>query len=315
MAIYVDDGLAVSSSNKDLKEPIMKIQEKFQIKITPGDAYVGIEIMRDKRGIYITQTKLIKEVLEKLSMMEAKPGSVPMQQNLHLIREEKNGCQFPYQELIRSHLFIARISRPDIAFAVAKLSQFNTCYDGTHVSATKLVLCYLRGTFGFGLLLPATGSIVLQGFTDADYAADRTDRKSQSEFAFYIRDALVSWKSAKQNVVSTSSCESEYIAVYEGVNEAIWLISILQQFGFIKKELTSIYCDSTSAINLSINLNGAHKQTKHIEVKYHFNREAQSKAIVDLQQVRTEDQRADIFTKPLQPARFKKMRKELGVTG
>src|SRR5207237_4873241 len=122
-----------------------------------------------------------------------------------------------------SMLFLARVTRPDIAFAVSKLAQFTNCYGQAHWEAGKEVLRYLNGTQDYGLMYKRNNSFVVRGYTDSDYAGDKLDRKSTTGYAFYVNDGLVSWCSQKQDIVSLSSTEAEYIAVSTGAREGVWL--------------------------------------------------------------------------------------------
>ncbi|KAL8101822.1 hypothetical protein AgCh_033643 [Apium graveolens] len=150
-----------------------------------------------------------------------------------------------------------------------------------------------------------------QGFSDADYAGSQVDRKSTSGACEFLGDCLVAWHSKKQTSVALSTAEGEYIAAGSCRAQILWMQQTLQDFGISYSNIP-IYCDNTSAINISKNP-VMHYSTKHIDVRHHFLRDNVSKGNIEFIYISTEKQRADIFTKPLAEDRFCKMRRELGM--
>ncbi|KAL8157755.1 hypothetical protein AgCh_002454 [Apium graveolens] len=146
---------------------------------------------------------------------------------------------------------------------------------------------------------------------NADYAGSQVDRKSTSGACEFLGDCLVAWHSKKQTSVTLSTAEGEYIAAGSCCAQILWMQQILQDFGISYTNIP-IYCDNTSAINISKNP-VMHSRTKHIDVRYHFLRDNVSKGNTELIYISTEKQRADIFTKPLAEDRFCTIRRELGM--
>ncbi|KAL8116542.1 hypothetical protein AgCh_022894 [Apium graveolens] len=124
-------------------------------------------------------------------------------------------------------------------------------------------------------------------------------------------DCLVAWHSKKQTSVALSTADGEYITAGSCCAQILWMQQTLQDFGISYSNIP-IYCDNTSAINISKNP-VMHSRTKHIDVRHHFLRDNVSKGNIELIYISTEKQRADIFTKPLAEDRFCKMRRELGM--
>ncbi|KAL0846557.1 hypothetical protein Bca101_019803 [Brassica carinata] len=120
------------------------------------------------------------------------------------------------------------------------------------------------------------------------------------------------WQSSKQQTVAQSTAEAEYIAICAATNQAIWLQRLMEEFGMKFEEGIPILCDNKSAIAIGKNP-VQHRRTKHIEIKYHFVREAEHKGLVQLEYCKGEDQLADIFTKVLSGSRFEDLRSKLGV--
>lgn len=110
-------------------------------------------------------------------------------------------------------------TRPDVAFAVNKLSQFLSAPTDVHLQGVKRIFRYLKGTHYLGLHLQPCPNFQLVTYTDADWATNPDDRKSSAGFCIFLGDSLVSWSSRKQRVVSRSSTESEYRALADGAAE------------------------------------------------------------------------------------------------
>ena len=148
-------------------------------------------------------------------------------------------------------------------------------------------------------------------FSDADWAGNTDDRKSTSGGCFYLGNNLVSWHSKKQNSISLSTAEAEYIAAGSCCAQLLWMKQMLKDYEFDLDTLT-VFCDNTSAINISKNL-VQHSRTKHIDIRHHFIRELVENITLVLEYIETEKQIADIFTKALDSVRFDSLRKSLGV--
>jgi hypothetical protein len=162
------------------------------------------------------------------------------------------------------------------------------------------------------LLDMVSNTLKLKGYTDSDWAGNSEDHKSTSGCCFTLGSAMISWFSRKQSSVAQSSTEAEYIAASMGAREAVWLRKLL--FGLFGKPLppTTIYCDNQSCIKLSLNP-VFHNRSKHIETPYHYVRNMVERDVIKLEYISTEDQIADILTKPLAKTKVEFFRKELGM--
>ena len=127
----------------------------------------------------------------------------------------------------------------------------------------------------------------------------------------FIGSSLVSWSSRKQSSVAQSTTEAEYVAAAACCSQLLWMVATLRDFG-LEYRRVPLFCDSTSAISVAKNP-VLHSKTKHIEVRFHFLRDHYEKGDIDLIHVTTQNQLADIFTKPLDQAQFARLRGELGV--
>nr|GEU67257.1 reverse transcriptase domain-containing protein [Tanacetum cinerariifolium] len=156
-------------------------------------------------------------------------------------------------------------SRPDIMFATCMCARYQENHKEHHVSAIKKIFCYLKGTINLGLWYLKDSGFDLTAYSDADHVGCHLDRKSTSGSVQFLDDKLVCWSSKKQNCVSISTAESEYVAVSSCCAQVLWLRTQLTDYGFFYEKV-SIYRDSNSTIAISCNL-VQYTHTKHIDVR------------------------------------------------
>lgn len=140
----------------------------------------------------------------------------------------------------------------------------------------------------------------LIAFSDADHAGDIADRKSTSGTVVTLCGTPIIWQSKKQEIVTDSTTYAEYVAMYHATKDIIWARLVLSELGFEEEQGTPLYVDNAAAKELVQNPK-FHKRTKHIDIKYHFTREHQSRGTIVAHAIGTKDQLADILTKPFGP--------------
>jgi len=261
---------------------------------------LGIEFLRNQDSIMLNQGSYIQHLIERFNMTDAKPVKTPMETGLKLTKENetlRNKNNIPYRELLGCLMHLSVATRPDIAHAVSYLSQFNNDYGSTHWKAAKRILRYLKGSSDKMLVYQSTQES-LRGYADADWGNCITDRHSYTGFVFLFSRGPISWESRKQRTVALSSTEAEYMALTEATKEAIHLRRFMQELGLKNFANTTVYNDSISAQKLATNP-VFHGRTKHIDIRYHFVREALKDNLIDLEYLCTEDMIADVLTKAL----------------
>lgn len=204
-------------------------------------------------------------------------------------------------------------TRPDIAYAVNRISQFVQHPTDAHWHAAKRVLRYLAGTSTHGIQLNKSSPITLLAFSDADWAGDTKDYVSTNGYLIYLGRNPISWSSKKQRGVSCSSTEFEYRAVANTASEFRWLCSLLYEMKVRLPAAPVIYCDNIGATYLCANP-VFYSRTKHIALDYHFVRNHIQDGILRVSHVFTNDQLADTLTKPLPRTQFHHACVKIGVT-
>ncbi|XP_074337618.1 secreted RxLR effector protein 161-like [Apium graveolens] len=123
-----------------------------------------------------------------------------------------------------------------------------------HHNAVKRILCYVKGTVGYGLVYTKRGgNNLLSGYSDSDLAGNIEDGRSTSGMAFYLDENLITWVSQKQYCVALSSCEAEFMAATAAACQAAWLRNLLGKITDLKLGVVTIYVDNRSAIDLARN--------------------------------------------------------------
>jgi transposase InsO family protein len=312
--IYVDDIIFGATNECMCKEFANMMQGEFEMSMMGElNFFLGLQIKQTKEGIFINQAKYTKELLKKFGMDELKPMSTPMSPSTKLDKDDKgkNVDEKKYRGMIGSLLYLTA-SRPDIMFSVCLCARFQSCPKESHLIAIKRIFRYLIGTYDLGLFYPKGTSFELVGYSDADYAGSRVDRKSTSGTCHFLGQSLVSWFSKKQNSVALSTAEAEYVAAGSCCAQVLWMKHQLEDFN-LHFDHIPIRCDNTSAINLSKNPI-QHSRTKHIEIRHHFLRDHAQKGDIELVFIDTKNQLADIFTKPLNEAQHCFIRREIGMS-
>lgn len=314
VALYVDDFFIFSNDKAETDVLKMNLGKEFKIKdMGQVKQCLGMRVNIDKVNHTVTldQVDYVNQILKRFNMTDCKPVSTPIETKLSLGKSDKV-CEMnvPYQELIGCLMYLAVLTRPDIAFSVSFLSQFNTCYDNSHWNQAKRILRYLQKTKNYGLKF-CKNNVPLEGFADADWASDSNDRKSFSGFCFKLSGCVISWESRKQRTVALSSTEAEYMAISEASKEAIYFRNLLVEL--VGTEIcVRIFNDNQSAQKLSVNP-VFHKRSKHIDVRHHFIRDAIADSLVTLEYLQTADMPADILTKGLSSVKHCKFLNDLGI--
>ncbi|WVZ52775.1 LOW QUALITY PROTEIN: hypothetical protein U9M48_003797 [Paspalum notatum var. saurae] len=306
--LIVDDIIFGGSSHALVSSFAEQMSREFEMSLM-GELqfFLGLQIKQGLEGTFIHQAKYTRYIVKKFNMGDSKPMTTPMSTNTALDADEDGEAvdQKEFRGMIGSLLYLTA-TRPDIQFAVCLCARYQASPRTSHRQAVKRIFRYLKFTPELGLSYSSGSSLSLRGFSDADHAGCRIDCKSTSGTCQLLGTSLVSWSSRKQASVSLSTTEAEYIAAASCCSQLLWMKATLSDFG-LRFGKIPLLVDSTSAISVAKNP-VLHSTTKHIDVRFHFLRDHYEKGDIDLVHVASENQLADIFTKPLEFGAFVRLR-------
>ncbi|CAA7040669.1 unnamed protein product [Microthlaspi erraticum] len=247
-------------------------------------------------------------------MLSAKPVNTPMAVSPKFTLHSGIRLTDPseYRATLGSLQYLA-FTRPDLSYAVSKLSQFMHAPTTDHWLAVKRLLRYLAGTATHGIFLKKGNNSTLHAYSDADWGGDSDNYGSTNGYIIYLGSHPISWSSKKLQGVARSSTEAEYRSMANTASEVKWLCSLLTELGIRVNWPPVIYCDNVGATYLCANP-VFHSRMKHIAIDYHFIRELVQSGALRVVHVSIHDQIADALTKPLSKAVFNDFSSKIGVT-
>ncbi|KAK3004522.1 hypothetical protein RJ639_018855 [Escallonia herrerae] len=274
LIMYVDDTVVIGNDPEEREALQGHLSREFKMKdLGPLKYFIGIEVSRSNKGIFLSQRKYALDLLRETGMLECQPVDTPVEEGLKL-RIESN--QVPvdkgrYQRPVGRLMNLAH-TRPDLAYALSIVSQYMHNPGEQHMNAVLRFLRYLKFAPGQGILFTKNEDHhSVDVYTDADWAGVVDDRRSTSGYFTFVAGDLVTWRSKKQNVVARSSAEAEFRGIALGVCEALWLRLLLQDLGCVSKQPIKLYCDNKAACDISHNP-VQHDRTKHVEIDRFFTR-------------------------------------------
>ncbi|GJU94286.1 copia protein [Tanacetum coccineum] len=272
----------------------------------------GLQIKQLDDEIFFNQSKYIKEMVKKFGLEDSKPIKTLMSTETKLTRDEEGESvdNTKYRGMIGSLLYLTA-SRPDIMFSVCLCARFQEDPKTSHLEAVKRIFRYIKGTTHLGLWYPKGSDIETIVYADSDHAGDYVDRKSTSGVCTFMGCCLTSWFLKKQTALAISTTEAEYVSAGKACQQALWMKQALIDYG-VRLDDIPIMCDNKGAIDLSKNP-VQHSRTKHIEIRHHFLRDNVQKGNISIEKVSSEDNIADILTKPLKREPFNYLRLGLGM--
>ncbi|CAL5324316.1 unnamed protein product [Camellia sinensis] len=312
--VYVDDLIITGDDVEEICRTKENLSVRFQMKeLGQLKHFLGLEVDRTQEGIFLCQQKYAKDLLKKFGMLECKPISTPMEQNAKMCAHDGKDLNDAtmYRQLVGSLLYLT-LTRPDISYAVGVMSRYMQNPKKPHLDAVRRILRYVNDTMDCGLLYKKGEDCKLVGYCDADYAGDDDTRRSTTGYVFMLGSGAISWCSKRQPTVSLSTTEAEYRAAAMAAQESTWLIRLMNDLHQLVDYAIPLYCDNQSAVRLAENP-VFHARTKHVEVHYHFIREKVLEEEIEMRQIKSEDQVADLFTKGLSGSKFESFCHQLGM--
>ena len=319
IALYVDDLLIACSDKGLLQQTKRELARRFEMKdLGASRVILGMDISRDRanRRLSLCQARYAQKVIERFGMGAARGQDTPMQGKLDL-KPPGRPVHEPYREAIGSLMYLMVGTRPDIGFAVCTLAKHVQCPGQVHWDAVKRVLRYLISTKDFGICYghnESNRSLVPHVYVDSDWAEDPLTRRSMSGCVVMMGGATVAWAVRQQEVVALSSAEAEYVGLCMGVKETVWIRRLVAGLRIVKdcSAPTTVLVDNQATVGLVYNAS-VNRRTKHIDVRYHYSRQAVSDKLVTLKYCPTERMVADMLTKALGRVKLQKFTTAAGL--
>jgi len=314
--VYVDDLLITGDNSKTIVQINALLHEALTIKdLGLARYFLGIEIARSSSGTLLNQRKYILDILFDAGLTAAKPAQFPMAKGFKLSIEE--GTLLPNPEAYRrivGRLLYLTLTRPDISYAVQHLSQFLQAPKKPHYDAALHVLRYLKGTVNKGLFYPKDSGLQVTAYCDADWGNCRMSARSLTGYCVFLGSSLVSWKTKKQKTMAKSTVEAEYRSMSATTSELEWISYILHDLQVPVSLPFTLYCDNKVALHIAENP-VFHETTKHLRIDCHYTRDKLLEGFLKTAHVSSQDQLADIMTKPLSESQHNFIGSKLGLMG
>lgn len=301
ICLYVDDLLIFGTNMRGIYETKKYLSSQFKMKdLNEVDTILGIKVKKHSGGYALCQSHYIDKVIHKFNHLKIKEANTPYDSSIKLLENSGRAvAQLEYASAIGSLMYAMHCTRPDIAFAVGKMSRYTNNPSVDHWKAIGRIFGYLKKTKELGLFyyeFPA----VLEGYSDASWITSASDNKSTSGWIFTLAGGAVSWASKKQTCITHSTMESEFIALAAAGKEAEWLRNLLLDIKLWPKPMPSLslYCDSEATLSRAYNkvYNG---KSRHISLRHEYVKQLITYGVINIIYVRTNKNLADPLTKGL----------------
>lgn len=325
ISVHVDDIFAIATNDRlhelvdaALSKAFEGMDAKLTRNVGPKLSYLKMNIEQLEDGtVTVDQTVYLEKVIKQwghgkvtgtefslIDPSESGSSDHPMQETY----APQIGDELPidptwYRGVVGAINYAAIMTRPDLLFAMSILSAHTQAPTKLQQRMVKRVMKYVVGTKDQKLTFKADEDWQLVAWADASFAT-RENARSQSGYCFALGADNASFhaKSQKQNLVTLSSTEAEYVALFHTVTEVVYLRRLLEELGFPQLP-TIVFQDNQSTILWSLGQQN-HKRTKHINIKYHYIEMLMQDAVIELEYLPTDIMRADLQTKPLMNSKF-----------
>ena len=332
-ALYTDDSILAGPNRSQLEETIVAIKRTGLNLTIEGDLadFLGIQMDRRDNTIHMSQPHLIKQIMHDLrfneSNVKGKPTPMVTTPILHRNTESTpHDDSFHYRSLVGKLNYLEKGSRPDIAYAVHQCARFSSAPKHEHAQALRHLVRYLSTSSTMGTIIKPDITRGLEVHVDADFAGnwnpldtnDVDTARSRHGYVITYANCPICWKSQLQQQITLSSTESEYTGLSYALREAIPIIELLKELKLndfkIHQHTPKVFCkvfeDNSGAIEMAKEPK-YRPRTKHINNKLHHFRSYVHSGDITIHKVGTDDQMADILTKPLPQSTFEKHRRAI----
>lgn len=323
VGVYVDD-LLVTASKPDLVEDFFVTMNILSIKdLGKVNKFLGMRVHLDEAdGYSLDQQAAIEELLEQFGLADANGVKTPINeeandaepqelQMLPSVSAKGEPTIRSFQSLVGSLLWIARCTRPDISFAVHKATRHTHQPQTSDWKLAKRIARYLKGTKTLKLRMDVGASdgrrVQVESWSDADFAADKGDRKSVTGGVVTMDGAIVHWVCKKQTGVSLSTMEAEFTSASHVGRELLGLRELVRELHHVVSEPMHMHMDNQAAIK-QLKSEDSMASAKHVDIRIKFICDYTRKGIVEPTYVESRLMTADLLTKSFPAPRMAELR-------
>ena len=320
--LYTDDSILTGPDDAELDKIMQEIADAG-LDITQEEGgledFLGVNIEQTAPDTYhLSQPHLIEQILKDLRLrgddvaVKGTPACASKMLGSHPESKPFDG-HFNYRSVIGKLNYLEKSTRPDLGYSVHQCARFSANPKTEHGNAVKHIGRYLRGTRDKGIYLKVS-DVSFEVWADADFSGnwrkeealeDSDTARSRSGYIITYLGCPILWKSQLQTEIALSSCESEYICLSQALKRTIPLMEIVQEMkklGYNVGETSptvrcTLFEDNSGAMTLA-NAPAMRPRTKHINNKYHHFRSFVANGQVTILAVKSENQCADMLTKP-----------------
>ena len=334
--VYIDDCIVFRPNDQSIDQVVQDLRacsRQFTVD-DQGDVgdFLGIQVQKQNDGsILLSQPQLIDSILKDLHLQSSSNSKKTPSVTTSQLHKDTDGPEmtpeFHYRSVIGNLNFLEKSTRPDISVSVHQCARFSENPRKSHAEAVKRIGRYLLHTRDKGLIIRPNDLWRFDCWVDADFVGnwrkcdaqvDPMTSKSRSGLLIRFAGAPITWASKMQTITAMSTTEAEYIALSTSLREVIPMMGMLQEareHGLPMEYLPpkvrcTVFEDNSGALELA-RLPKIRPRTKHINQSYHHFREHVERQEVTIQSNPTEDQLADVLTKPLPEASFTRHRKTI----
>ena len=318
---YVDDILLLyhKACEQEAHKLWDQIKERYEVQEQgPVEWFLGIRVIRDRnnRTVTLVHDTYIEKITKKFGLADGTfpPTPLPSEELIKNTEEASRDQIKNYQERVGSALYTAIMLRPDIAFAVSKLSHFLTNPSDQHMKAVERVIMYLYRTRWEAIQYGHFNGPDLTICGDASFADDPETRRSSYGYIVMLFGGAILWKAARQNTVTTSTTEAELLALEHVAKETMALKRFFKELTLDLGDLWNIWCDNQQTIRLVVGKNERiTTKLRHVDIQNMWLRQEHAKGSFTVEYLETSEMPADGLTKALTHQQFERFKQLLNL--
>lgn len=327
VGVYVDDLLVTGTNSEDVDKFFEDLKGLSVKNLGTVSKFLGMRVKYSRDGGYlIDQEVTIREMLNENGLEHARGVRTPIgdgcndpelfKKDLPLDWTSEEATKKKFQSLVGSLLWLASCSRPDISYAVHQATRRTHCPTEGGWKVAKRIARYLQGSKNLTLIMDGKvepgGDVNIVGYSDADFAADKADRKSLTGDWITVDGMPVTWVAKKQTGVSLSTAEAEFTAASVIVTQMLGLRELIQEMGVRCVEPMLLYVDNQAALK-QLEGEGASMKSKHVDVRIKFVYQHVKNGIILPKYLPSEVMPADLMTKAMASPRLEELKLLVGL--